>query len=134
MIMEWIGWIKYNIISCGEDSLIKIWPNPQFNYKDIKEEGYYNVTYSKVLEIKPLMILNIHEKIIKFIFVKDNHICMCAKNKFLLLKYELIIDHENNDNLLNVNLYIAKEILLNDNNFLDSLKFKNHKNQELYSH
>jgi hypothetical protein len=77
------------------------------------------------------MTFNINEKIFKFIFVKENQICMFAKNKIFLLKYELIFDDKNEGNLLNVNIYIIKEILLNENPFLDSLKFKNHKNQEL---
>ena len=129
--VNWIDKIyKNNIISCGEDSLIKIWPNPQLKYEDVKKESYYNITYSKILEINPLLIFNIHEKIIKFIFIRDNHICMFAKNKLFLLKYELIIDENNNKNLLNVNLYIEKEILLKDNCCLDSLKFNNNKNQE----
>ena len=76
------------------------------------------------------MAFNINEKIFKFIFVKENQICMFAKNKIFLLKYELIFDDKNEGNLLNVNIYIIKEILLNENPFLDSLKFKNHKNQE----
>ena len=70
------------------------------------------------------MTFNINEKIFKFIFVKENQICMFAKNKIFLLKYELIFDDKNEGNLLNVNIYIIKEILLNENPFLDSLTFK----------
>lgn len=129
--VNWIDKIyKNNIISCGEDLSIKIWPNPHLNYEDVKKEDYYNITYAKILEINPLMTFNINEKIFKFIFVKENQICMFAKNKIFLLKYELIFDDKNEGNLLNVNIYIIKEILLNENPFLDSLKFKNHKNQE----
>ena len=129
--VNWINKIyKNNLVSCGEDCLIKIWPNPQLNYEDIKNDDYYNITYIKNLEINPLMTFNINEKIFKFILVKDYQICMSAKNKIFLLKYELILDDKNDENLLNVNISIIKEILLIDNCCLDSLKFKNNKNQE----
>ena len=59
---------------------------------------------------------------------------MIGINKILLVKYELIIDEKNNDNLLNVGLDIIKEINLENIFILDLLRLQNNNNQELIFH
>ena len=134
--VSWINKIYKNyIISCGEDSSIKIWPNPQLNYKaNINSNGYYSVTFSEELNVIPIKILNLKFIILKFIFLNNNYIYMIGINKILLVKYELIIDEKNNENLLNVGLDIIKEINLENIFILDLLRLQNNNNQELIFH
>ena len=134
--VSWINKIYKNyIISCGEDSSIKIWPNPQLNYKaNINSNGYYSVTFSEELNVIPIKILNLKFIILKFIFLNNNYIYMIGINKILLVKYELIIDEKNNENLLNVGLDIIKEINLENIFILDLLRSQNNNNQELIFH
>ena len=134
--VSWINKIYKNyIISCGEDSSIKIWPNPQLNYKaNINYNGYYSVTFSEELNVIPIKILNLKFIILKFIFLNNNYIYMIGINKILLVKYELIIDEKNNENLLNVGLDIIKEINLENIFILDLLRLQNNNNQELIFH
>lgn len=130
--VNWLDIIyQNNIISCGEDSLIKIWPKPLSDDKiDINHESSNSVTYSKTFNIDPIFKFNISDKIIKFIIINNSYIFLCGKNKIYLTKYELITDDNNKGNLLNVNLSIVNEKDLKNNNFFDLLKIQNDKSQE----
>ena len=130
--VNWIDKIyKNSIISCGDDSLIKIWPEPQLDFKEeINSEKFYSVTYSETLNIEPITTLNINDNIIKFIFLNDKLICASSKNKLYLIKYEIIINEKDENNLLNVNLNIINCFDLNENKFIDLLKFNIHENKE----
>ena len=128
----WMDKIYKNyIISTGEDYLLKIWPNPNLNYEaNVNSNGYYSVTFSEEISIVPITIFNLIVKFTKFILVKENHIILCGYNRILLLKYELIKDDKNEDNLLNVNFIIIKDIMIVNNFVIDFLIFQNDKNQE----
>ena len=130
----WMDKIYKNyIISTGEDYLLKIWPNPNLNYQaNVNSNGYYSVTFSEEISIVPITIFNLIVKFTKFILVKENHIILCGYNRILLLKYELIKDDKNEDNLLNVNFIIIKDIMIVNNFVIDFLIFQNDKKQELY--
>ena len=88
------------------------------------------MTFSEEISMVPITIFNLIVKFTKFILVKENHIILCGYNRILLLKYELIKDDKNEDNLLNVNFIIIKDIMIVNNFVIDFLIFQNDKNQE----
>ena len=128
----WMDKIYKNyIISSGEDYQLKIWPNPNLNYQaNVNSNGYYSVTFSEELSIIPITMFDVKTKIKKFILVKENKIIACGYNKMILLKYELIKDDKNEDNLLKLNFIIKKEIIIENNFVIDFLTFQNDKKQE----
>lgn len=95
---------KVNLISCGNDGLIKIWPKITHKYfeekknLDIKENktyNYYNINQITNNNLNPLYVYQHYEKGIKFkkmILLKNNNFIISSRNILFLFKY--IIDKD----------------------------------------
>ena len=69
-----------NLISCGEDSMIKIWPL-------INEQDYMN--NKKEEEIKPILEIKTDESLKKLISLGDNKLLTCSHKGIYIYEYNL---------------------------------------------
>lgn len=151
---ENVNWIikphNSNLISCGEDGLIKIWPKITHKYfeekknldiKEIKTYNYYNIKQITNINLNSIFAYEYNEKRIKFekmILLKENNFIASSKNIIFLFKYLIDQDKQKIELIKNyeirnlVDIFIIEKdkneiIVLYDKNclfFLDIPNFK----------
>ena len=111
-----------NIISCGEDGFIKIWPviNNDFINKEIKNEE------NKIIDInlKPLLEYEVEckdtKKIEKMVNIKGDQILGCSSKIIFLFKY-VIKENKSELNLINFKEFISTPENKIDYKFSDNI-------------
>ena len=125
---------KNNIISIGDDSLIKIWPiiskyllleaKKQFDIENKNKIKFYpTISYKKIeLKLNPIFIFNyehnINMKMEKMINLENNNFLISSKSSIDIYKYEINnnidfqikkINNYEHDNILNICILHIKE-------------------------
>ena len=140
--VNWLIKLNNNLISCGSDCKIRVWPKfDKKNLELVNSDNNGTINTEEInINIKPLSSFNIKEPILKIILIDSNYICSCSLKHVYLIKYEIIKDNKNEDNIiynkesnekdiLKINFNIIKEI--NYNNIFNLLKIVNKKNENI---
>ncbi len=123
-----VNWIiksnKNNIISCGDDGLIKIWPmiakssllKMKENISNEKDQKIYKIKKVNDISLNPLYEAKFEEIIIeKMINLKDDKFTACSKVSVFIFRY-IIPEDKNNIKIELIkrynSIYIIKEIFL----------------------
>ena len=118
-----------NILSCGGDKKIKIWPKiDNKNLELVNSEYNYIATNAKEIVINPIAEFDFEDPIIKIIFIDNIYLSACSSKNVYLIKFEIINDDKEKD-IYNIKLDILEKI--NIDKILDVYKIRNRQNEDL---
>ena len=134
-----VNWLlkinENNLISCGNDNKIKIWPKIDRNNLDLVNSEHNGTTNTEELIINPIISCDFEEPILKIILIDNNYICGCSSKKVFILKYDIKKNENDEDKkndlneILSVNFTIIEEISLDK--IIDLYKVKNPNNEDI---
>ena len=135
-----VNWLlkinENNIISCGGDNKIKIWPKIDKKNLELVNSEKNGTTNTEELVIKPIGSYVLEDPILKIILVNDNYLCGNSSKNVYLIKYVKIsnnFDKENNNENINETYDIKLDIIETQNLKIiyDILKVKNSENKDI---
>ena len=135
-----VNWLlkvnKNNILSCGGDNKIKIWPKIKKTNLELVNSELNGTTNTEEIVINPISQFNFEEPILKIILIDDIHLCACSSKNVYLIKYEIInekIERDNKNENINEIINIKFDILesINIDKILDIIKVKDKDNKDL---
>lgn len=136
-----VNWIlninKNNIISCGGDNALKVWPKIDVKNLELINSERNNVSgYTEEITINYISCFEFREPILKIIKIDNHLICGCSLKNVYLLNYEIIKDDiyedkkdENEKDIKNINFNILETLSLEK--ICDLIHIKNRKNEDL---
>ena len=133
-----VNWLlkinEINILSCGGDSKIKIWPKvQQKNLELVNHNSEYNgTTNTEEIVIKPIGSYEVEEPILKIILVDENYICGFSSKNIYLIKFEITEGIDNKENINeSYDIKLDMEEVKNFKIIYDIINVKNKKNEDI---
>ena len=131
-----VNWLlkinENNILSCGGDGKIKIWPKVQQKNLELVNSEYNGTTNTEEIVIKPIGSYVVEEPILKIILVDENYICGFSSKNIYLIKFEILEGIDNKENI-NESFDIKLDIegVKNFKVIYDIISVKNKKNENI---
>ena len=125
-----------NILSCGGDNKIKIWPKINKANLELVNSEFNGTTNTEEIVINPIAQFSFEEPILKTILIDNIHLCACDSENIYLIKYEIVNENTEKDNKIensNEIIDIKFDVLesINIDNILDIFKAKDKYNDNL---
>ena len=131
-----VNWLlkinEINILSCGGDSKIKIWPKVQQKNLELVNSEYNGSTNTEEIVIKPIASYVVEEPILKIILVDENYICGFSSKNIYLIKFEITEGIDNKENINeSYDIKLDMEEVKNFKIIYDIINVKNKKNEDI---
>ena len=121
--VNWLIKLNNNLISCGSDCRIKVWPKIDKKNLELVNSENNGTTNVEIININPISSFNIKESILKIILIDNNYICGCSLKNVYLIKYEIIKDNKYEDNINNDKESNEKDILKINFNLIETISY-----------
>ena len=131
-----VNWLlkinKYNLLSCGGDNKIKIWPKIKKENLELINSEFNGTTNTEEIIINPITLFDFEEPILKIILIDNIYLCACSAKNIYLINYEILNEDNKNENLNDI-IKIKFDIIeaVNIDKILDIFKVNNKDNKDL---